>query len=138
MKDCKSIIANIAFEVCAFLKTKRLTSKVVKIQIDVKFEKYLINCFRINSSRFKQVHTLITRHKLKRFFSHKTNSGYVKLTEFVVKLNKIKVLKLQKRKNELTVKSPITLSIRLAKCNYPDKRSLESLINFDNTLRNRI
>ena len=27
MKDCKSIIANIAFEVCAFLKTKRLPTK---------------------------------------------------------------------------------------------------------------
>jgi hypothetical protein len=137
MDKFKTFIASIAYEVCLFLSTKRKTSKVIKIIIDKKFEDYLTNNFKINRSRYRQVEKLISFFKLKKFFSHNTFNGNVKLTEFVFKLNKVRVIKIMKRKNEVSTKSPITLSIRMCKVTNPSTKDIKKLIDFDYFLRNR-
>ena len=117
MDTFKTIISSMSYEVCLFLRTKRKTSKVIKIIIDKKFEDYLTNNFQVNRSRFRQVEKLINIFKLRKFFSHNAINGKIRLTQFVLKLNKVRIIEIMKRKNEVSTKSPITLSIRMCKIN---------------------
>lgn len=137
MDTFKTIISSMSYEVCLFLRTKRKTSKVIKIIIDKKFEDYLTNNFQVNRSRFRQVEKLITISKMRKFFSHNTINGKIRLTQFEFKLNKVRIIKIMKRKNEVSIKSPITLSIRMCKINDPSTEDIKKLIDFNYFLRNR-
>lgn len=119
MAEFKTYVENIAYEVCKFLKTKKSTSKLVKIQIDEFFQDYLISKHHANYSRYKEVYSFIKAHRLKRFFSHNSNTSTIKLTEFLIKLNKRKFVVIKKRKNEFKLKSQIMISIKLRKINFP-------------------
>ncbi len=90
MAEFKTYVENIAYEVCKFLKTKKSTSKLVRIQIDEFFQDYLISKHHVNFSRYKEVYSFIKAHRLKKFFSHNSITGTIKLTEFLIKLNKSK------------------------------------------------
>ena len=113
----KVFIDKIKFEIISFHNIKKRIEITTQIEINKGFKKVLMKNYNFNEYRFKESEQLVKDFRLKRFFineNDRDNQVY-EINRIQFKLLKIKEKSIKHNNKLIKLKSPIILSIRMAK-----------------------